>query len=90
MCEVDFRMNPATVKDRVFCIYREYQDAVETDSVLLAIYENYFGKLNHQEVSSIKRAGRFWRSQNINVFVRSNAKKLQDQEQTKQVREVYA
>jgi len=50
-----------TIKDRVEWVYSCYKDAVEADLCLLAIYENYFGTLTHQDVSSVKRAGRYWR-----------------------------
>tara|TARA_R100001530_G_scaffold134316_2_gene108963 strand:- start:71 stop:322 length:252 start_codon:yes stop_codon:yes gene_type:complete len=52
-----------TVKDRVEWVYKNYSDAVEADLVLLAIFENYFGTLSHQDISSVKRAGRYWRQQ---------------------------
>jgi hypothetical protein len=54
-----------TIKQKVYEVYNNYQDAVNFDVVLLAIYENYFGKLTHNAISSVKRAGRYWRSRNF-------------------------
>ncbi len=54
-----------TIKDNVFWVYNNYPDAVNFDSILLAIYENYYGKLTHNAVSSVKRAGRYWRSRSF-------------------------
>jgi hypothetical protein len=49
------------VKDRVRMIYDQYPKTINHDEKLLEIYEQIFGSCKYKE-STIKRAGRFWRS----------------------------
>lgn len=74
-------------RDNVFVCYNQLQDCVECDGVLLAFYENYFGKLGHQGVSSVKRAGRYWRQKGS--FRRSIAKREADFLHTQEVKRTY-
>lgn len=73
-----------TIKDRVEWVYNTYPDTIETDLCLLAIYENHFGKLTHQDVSSVKRAGRYWRQQTR--FARTQDKIRHDLRTTQEIR----
>ena len=84
------KMINKTIKKRVYDIYVVYRDAVECDGVLLAIYENYFGKISHQNVASIKRIGRYWRNKMPYLFYRTAEKQNQDQQTTKEVLECVA
>jgi len=75
---------------RVEWIYSNYQDAVESDQCLLAIYANYFGVITHQQVSSIKRAGRHWRFTSPHKYMRSKQKIRQDKIAEQKIKEVLA
>ena len=79
----------STVKHRVEWVYISVPSAVEFDCVLLAVYENYFGKLSHQEVSSVKRSGRFWRQKKPWLFKRTDLKSSMDAEQKMEVLEAF-
>lgn len=48
-----------TVKERVEWIYKNSQDAVDSNSVLSRLYESYFGESSE----SVTRAGRWLRSE---------------------------
>lgn len=75
-------------KNRVFWVYVNYQDAVEFNVVLNAVYQNYFGKV--ASTSTIERAGRYWRSNRPDLFQRTKAKEDQDLMTMREVKEVFA
>jgi len=76
------------ISERVHWIYCNYQDAVEFNSVLNAIYQNYWGKV--MSTSTIERAGRFWRQTMPQKFIRSGNKTLKDFHTQKEMLEVFA
>jgi hypothetical protein len=76
-----------SIKRRVYNIYILYQDAVDFNSVLNAIYQNHFGKV--ESTSTIERAGRFWRNTMPHLFNRSKNKCFQDHKQTQKILEVF-
>lgn len=82
------------LKDRVRWIYDKYQDAVESDDVLLAIYDNYARWHNYPgskfREDSIKRAGRYYRSLFPARYSRSEEKRAQDMAHQIRVKEVFA
>jgi len=81
-----FMYNLMIVKDRVKMIYDQYPKSVDSDTKLLEIYEQIFGSCKFKE-SSIKRAGRFWRSKGY--YNRSSEIIQENIMQSKIIKEVY-
>lgn len=67
-----------SVMERVRWIYSNYQDAINRDEVLIAIYGNYFGNTKYRE-DTIKRMGRYWRASSPGRFIRPDEKKVEDE-----------
>lgn len=80
-------MTPHKYRENVYYCYNNSHDCVESDEVLLAFYEIYFGKLSHQGVSSVKRAGRYWRQRRS--FIRSVGKRELDVKYSQEIKSAY-
>lgn len=77
-----------TVKERVRFIFEHWQEAVESDKVLIEFYGCYMPGSTKYCEDTIKRASRYWRNTR-KLYTRSDAKIVQDAQLEKLNREVW-